>query len=225
MKITYLGHAAFLVEGEKIKALFGPFLTGNPLSAANEKEMTGITHIFVTHGHDDHIGDTEAIAKRCGSLVICNHELGYHFSRKGLKTHTMHIGGRIQMEFGTVKMVNALHGSGIITDKGMAYGGNPGGFVVEIEGKKIYHAGDTGLTKDMELLEEEDIYAAFLPVGGNYTMDVLDAVRAVGFIKPKITVPMHFNTFGLIKADPEKFREEASGTEVIVLKPGETLSV
>jgi L-ascorbate metabolism protein UlaG (beta-lactamase superfamily) len=136
----------------------------------------------------------------------------------------MHIGGRTKFDFGTVKMTNALHGSGISENGNMIYGGNPGGFIIEVNGKKIYHAGDTGLTYDMKLLEDEKIDVAFLPIGGNYTMDIEDALKAVDFIKPKTVVPMHYNTFGIINADPEIFKSKAS-SNVIILNVNESMNV
>ena len=217
MKITFLGHAAFLLEADNLKGLIDPFIDGNPAHKIKSKDLTGITHIFVTHGHSDHLGDTVSIAKRNGSVVVCNHEIGYYLRTQGVNVSTMHIGGKKKMEFGTVKMTNALHGSGIDTDDGLLYGGNPGGFVIEAGGKKVYHAGDTGLTLDMKLLECENIDVALLPVGGNFTMDVEDAVKAVDFIKPKIVVPMHYNTFSGIKADTDYFKKAVKGAEVRIL--------
>lgn len=225
MKLTFLGHSAFLLTAPHIKALVDPFLSGNPLAAVPPDAMTEITHIFVTHGHGDHLGDTEMIAKKCDSLVVCNAELSFFLKQKGLRTHAMHIGGRISMEFGSVKMVPALHGSGITVGNEMIYGGNPCGFVIEADGKKVYHAGDTGLTKDMELLAEEGIHAALLPIGGNYTMDIRDAVRSVELIKPKLAIPMHYSTFELIKADPQVFKELVPGAEVRILGIGDSLEL
>ena len=121
-------------------------------------------------------------------------------------------------------MTPALHGSGILTEKGMICGGNPGGFVIEVEGRKIYHAGDTGLTMDMKLLEVENIDLALLPIGGNFTMDITDAARAVEFIAPKVTIPMHYNTSPFIEVDPELFRKKSDG-EVVILKPGESYEI
>lgn len=225
MKITYYGHSAFLVEARNIKALIDPFLSGNPQCCADINNITGITHIFITHGHSDHMGDTEFFAHKYGSLIICNYEIGTYLSSKGLDVHKMHVGGRVQLDFGTVKMTSAVHGSGIETEDGFLYGGNPGGYVISIGDRKIYHAGDTGLTMDMKLLQDEKIDAALLPIGGNFTMDIEDAVKAVGFIKPKLTVPMHYSTFDLIKADPAEFKEKVKTAEVYILQPGESIEI
>jgi L-ascorbate metabolism protein UlaG (beta-lactamase superfamily) len=225
MKIRFLGHSAFMIEGRTIKALVDPFISGNPNSGIGVDELKGITHIFVTHGHGDHLGDTINIAKSNNSKVICNFEIGQYLSDKGLSVHTMHIGGRTSFEFGIVKMTPALHGSGIYNGEYFICGGNPCGFLIELEGKKVYHAGDTGLTMDMKLLEDENIDVALIPIGGNYTMDIYDAAKAVEFIKPKLVVPMHYNTFPVIKADPEKFRESVRNTGVRVMSIGETIEI
>ncbi|NLK63677.1 MAG: metal-dependent hydrolase [Tissierellia bacterium] len=224
MKLTFLGHSAILIEEGNFKGLVDPFISGNPLCKITVDDLVGITHIFVTHGHGDHIGDTVDIARRNQSLIITNHEISMYFSKFKLRTHAMHIGGRTKFDFGRVKMTNALHGSGISDKDNMICGGNPGGFIIEVNGKKIYHAGDTGLTYDMKLLEDEKIDVAFLPIGGNYTMDIDDAVKAADFIKAKIVVPMHYNTFGLITADPEIFKNKAA-SNVIILDINESMIV
>ncbi len=222
MKITYFGHSAFLVQAKEFNALIDPFLTGNPHTNITPDDLENITHIFVTHGHNDHLGDTEIIAKKCNSLVICNAEIADFLSQKGIKTHSMHIGGRKSFAFGTVKMTPALHGSGITSKEGMIEGGNPGGFVLEIEGKKIYHAGDTGLSMEMKLLERENIDLALLPIGGNFTMDVEDATVATEFIKPKMVIPMHYKTFPVLEGSPEEFQNKIKDTEIKILNPGES---
>ncbi|MCR3956955.1 MAG: metal-dependent hydrolase [Gudongella sp.] len=154
--------------------------------------------------------------------MITNAEISDYLSSKGLRIHAMHIGGRFRFDFGTVKMTPALHGSGIKTDKGMLYGGNPGGFVIEANGKKVYHAGDTGLTMDMKLLEAENIDVAMLPIGGNFTMDIDDAIIATEFVKPKKLIPMHFDTFQVIKADPLEFKGKNKTCETVILDIGES---
>lgn len=225
MKIKYIGHSAFMIEGGEIKALIDPFISGNPNSSISVDELKDITHIFVTHGHGDHLGDTVNIAKKNNAIVICNFEIGQYLSNKGLSVHTMHIGGRTSFEFGKVKMTPALHGSGIYNGDHLICGGSPCGFVIELEGKKVYHAGDTGLTMDMKLLEDENVDLALIPIGGNYTMDIYDAVKAVDFIKPKLVVPMHYDTFPLIKADPIEFKENIKNSEVKIISVGESIEI
>ncbi len=225
MKLTFLGHSALLIEEGNFKGLIDPYIRGNSLCKVCIEDLNGITHIFVTHGHGDHIGDTVEIAKRNNSLIIANAEISAYLGKFKLRTHAMHIGGRTKFDFGRVKMTNALHGSGISDNGNMIYGGNPGGFVIEINGKKIYHAGDTGLTYDMKLLEDEKIDAAFLPIGGNYTMDIDDAVTATDFIKAKTVVPMHYNTFGIINADPDEFKNKVKSSDVIILDINESMNI
>ena len=225
MKLTYLGHSVLLIEEGEFKGIIDPFITGNPLCKISVEDLYNITHIFITHGHGDHIGDTVQIARMNNSLIITNHEIADFLGKSKLRTHSMHIGGRTKFDFGTVKMTNALHGSGISYNGNIICGGNPGGFVIEINGKKIYHAGDTGLTYDMKLLEDEKIDAAFIPIGGNYTMDIDDAVKAVDFIKPKITVPIHYNTFEVINADPEIFKNKVKSSQVVILNVNESMNI
>ena len=223
MKLNFIGHATFYFETEHVKAIIDPFINGNPVSKITTSDIKDLTHIFVTHGHNDHLGDTVELAKEHNALVITNYEIASHLAEQGVSVHPMHIGGRTTFDFGDVKMTPALHGSAIQTESGLVDGGNPGGFLITIDGQSIYHAGDTGLTMDMKLLEEEHIDVALLPIGGNFTMDIKDAVRAVDFIKPKKVVPMHYNTFGLIQADPEIFKNSIQESEVIIMSPGDHL--
>lgn len=225
MKIRFLGHACFYVEEGNWKALIDPFISNNPQASADPSDFGDITHIFVTHGHGDHLGDAALISNKSNATVITNYEIASYLGGKNVPTHPMHIGGRKKFDFGTVKMTPALHGSGIETIGGFIYGGNPCGFVIEVNGKKIYHAGDTGLTMDMKLLEIEHIDVAMLPIGGNFTMDIEDALRAVEFIKPKKVIPMHYGTFPVIQADPAVFKERVKEAEVIILKPGDTYAL
>lgn len=226
MKITYFGHSVFMIEENDFKAIIDPFIRGNKLCNITVDDIGQLTHIFVTHGHGDHIGDTIELAKKTNALVISNAEISNYFASKGLtKLHSMHLGGRHRFDFGVVKMTNAIHGSGIQDDGKIIEGGNPGGFLIEINNKKIYHAGDTGLTYDMKLLEEENIDIAFVPIGGNYTMDVKDAVKAVEFIKPKVAIPMHYNTFPVVETDPGEFKEKVKTSEVIVMDFNESIEM
>lgn len=225
MKVWYLSHSVVLLESKGMKGIIDPFITGNPNCPVNLEDLDNITHIFVTHGHGDHLGDTVELAKKWGSKIICNFEIGNYLEKYQLDIHTMHIGGRVQLDFGIVKMTPALHGSGIQNGTEIINGGNPCGFVIQVRDKKIYHAGDTGLTMDMKLLEDEKIDLAFLPIGGNYTMDIEDAVKAVEFIKPKTVVPMHYDTFPVIEADPYIFKSNVKDIDVKVLSYGESIEL
>ena len=225
MKVTFLGQSVVLIENRNFKAIKDQFIIGNGQCPIKADELDGLTHIFITHGHSDHMGDCIELAKKCRATVIANHEIAHYLTKKEVEVHSMHIGGKFIFDFGSVKMTPALHGSGIEDGDEMLYGGNPCGFLIEIDGKKLYHAGDTGLTMDMRLLEDEHIDLAFLPIGGNFTMDVKDAARACEFIKPDRVVPMHYDTFDLIKADPNKFKKRAEYAEVVILNPGDAVEL
>jgi len=224
--IRFLGHSAFSIEGKGLRALIDPFLSGSGVAPVGASEFKDRNYIFVTHGHADHIGDTVEIAKASGATVVTNVEVGHYLTAKGATCHPMQVGGVYRFPFGKVRMTPAWHGSGIVEDDQMICGGTPGGFVIEVEGKKLYHAGDTGLTMEMKLLEEEDIDVAMLPIGGNFTMDIDDAVRAVGFIRPRIVIPMHYGTFDVIQADPEEFAAKVTETaEVRILGIGDSTEI
>lgn len=228
-RLTYLGHSAFYLEGKDIRALIDPFLSGNPAASEGPDARDELDYIFVTHAHGDHLGDTVEIARRTGAKVFATNELAQYLAGKGLETIGMHIGGRASFPFGRVKLTPAHHGSSIFEGGKMVYSDVPCGFLIEVDGRKIYHAGDTGLSMEMKLLAYEDVDVALLPIGGFYVMDAEDAARAVGFIKPIITVPIHYDTFPQIKANPAAFvghmKRIGADTRVEALIPGDTLEV
>jgi L-ascorbate metabolism protein UlaG (beta-lactamase superfamily) len=224
-KITWYGHSCFLIETQGAQLLIDPFLTGNPMAPVRA-DAVNPHYIFVSHGHSDHLGDAVAIAKRTGATVISNFELQCWFVAQGVEnTHPQHIGGGYNYPWGRVKLTIAHHGSGLPDG---SYGGNPAGFLFYLEGKKVYHACDTCLFYDMKLIGEEGIDLAILPIGDNFTMGPDDALRAVKLIEPKQVVPIHYNTFDVIKQDPYAWArrvQDETSAKAIVMKPGDTLEL
>ena len=223
MKLTYLGHSAFIIQTDTHNIIIDPFIKDNPLCKIDLHELPKIHYILITHGHSDHIGDTVEIARRHNSIVICNFEIAQYLDKYNINYHAMHIGGRTSTEFGKVKMTPAIHGSSITEGTHIIYAGVACGFLIEIENVKLYHAGDTALTYDMKLLEKEAIDYAILPIGGNFTMDLEDSLQALEMIRPKKAIPMHYNTFELIKEDPNRFKSPLC--EVIVMNPHDSIDI
>ena len=224
-KITWLGHAALQLETDGQNILVDPYLSENP-AASEGPEATNPDFILVSHGHDDHVGDTVAIARRTGALVITNYEICSWLRERGLTTHAQHIGGGHRHPFGYLKFTQALHGSGLPDGSN---GGNPVGFLLTTnEGKKIYLAMDTGLFGDMQLIGDEGLDLAVIPIGDNFTMGPDDALRAVKFLHPKHVIPIHYDTWEVIEQDPNEWAERVEAetdTKVHVLKPGESFTL
>ena len=225
INVTWYSHASFLIETDKVRLLVDPFISDNPLSPVKADEVQA-DFIFVSHGHGDHVGDSVPIAKRTGAVVVSNYEIQNWITAQGVQhSHPLHIGGGFDWPWGRVKLTIAHHGS-MLPDG--SYGGNPGGFLFYLNGKKIYHACDTGLFFDMKLIGEEGIDLAILPIGDNFTMGPDDALRAVKLIEPMQVVPIHYNTFDVIKQDAQAWAirvKKETGTDVVVMKPGDTISL
>lgn len=222
LKITYYGHSVFLLDDGKTKLIIDPFIEGNPLSPIKEKDVN-VSYIVVTHGHGDHLGDAIGISKRCDATIIAVNELANYVAGKGAKAHNMHIGGGFNFPFGRVKFTIAHHGSS--SGEG-TYTGEPSGVLVTMGGKTVYHTGDTGLFSDMKLIGEMNpVDVMLLPIGDNFTMGIDDAVKAVELVNPKFVVPMHYNTFPVIEADPNVFMAKvtAKGFKGKVFNFGETV--
>jgi L-ascorbate metabolism protein UlaG (beta-lactamase superfamily) len=225
IKATWLGHSCWTIEGGGHSLIIDPFLSGNPL-ATKKVEDIKVDFIVITHGHGDHVGDALAIAKRNKALIIANYEIVAWCQNQGAQGHPLHVGGGAAFPFGRAKLTIAHHGSALPDGSN---GGSPCGVVLEMEDKRIYHSGDTGLFYDMKLIGEDGLDLTFLPIGDNFTMGITDAVKAAKLLGAKVVIPMHYNTFDLVKADPEDFKKrvgkEVPGTECVVLKPGESFSL
>lgn len=221
LKYTFYGHACFQLDDGEYKILVDPFLSGNPQATVSPREVEA-NYILVSHGHDDHFGDAPEIAAALDAeliaipeiLTICGSRVD-----KAINAHGMNIGGTLNLPFGSVKMVPALHSSGV-------EGGVACGFVIKIFGKTIYYSGDTALFSDMKLIGEADpIDYAILPIGDNYTMGINDAAKAVELLQAKNVIPVHYGTWGIINQNPEDFRKLVVGAEVQVVSPGQSIDL
>ena len=223
-QVRFLGHSCVAITEGSHKLIIDPFLNDNPQSPIKADDID-VNYILVTHGHGDHIGDTFSIARRCKATVIANFELAKLCAKQGLDIHPMHIGGAHKFDFGRVKLTIAHHGGGY-GDGASIYTGPATGMLVTIGGKTVYHPGDTGLFYDMKLIGElNQIDLAFLPIGDNFTMGIDDAVKAVEFLRPKKVVPIHYKTWDIINSEPEEFKKKVKGSEVVILKPGDSLDI
>src|SRR5437588_888697 len=223
MDLRFLGHACFALSDGDTTVLVDPFLTGNPKAAANADEVKATT-ILLTHGHPDHLGDTVAIAKRTGAPVVAIVELANEIGGQGVEVRDPNLGGTVEFDWGWVKLVPAWHTS--TTPNGTV--NTPAGLVINFKDTIIYHLGDTCLFSDLQLVgKRAPIDVALMCIGGHYTMDRFDAVDAAQLVGAKTVIPCHYNTFPPIETDAQAFKsdvESATGSNVVVLEPGETHS-
>jgi L-ascorbate metabolism protein UlaG (beta-lactamase superfamily) len=219
--LTWLGHSCFRIDVAGIMVLIDPFITENPSAKVKADELFPDI-IAVTHGHSDHLGDTVEIAKRTGCTVVCIHELSKYLKSKGVKTEGMNIGGTVKVRNLIFTMTDARHSSSIDEAGREIDGGRAAGFIIKAGETSVYHAGDTGLFGDMELISR--LYSpdvAILPIGGRYTMGPEDAALAVEMLRPKTVVPMHYNTFDVISQDPQVFEgyvKTVSDADVLIME-------
>lgn len=227
MKVSYHGHSVVKVEANGKTILFDPFITGNDLTDLKADDVQ-VDVILLTHGHNDHVGDTVDLALKNDALVVAPFELAEYLGWQGVRVHEMHIGGAHEFDFGKVKLTQAFHGSSY-TDyetKTIVYTGMPSGILLTIDGKTIFHAGDTALFSDMKLIGElNDIDVAFLPIGDNFTMGPDDAVLAAKWLNASTVVPIHFNTFPVIEQNPQEFVSKLPEGVGRVLEVGEVIEL
>ncbi|WP_416151490.1 metal-dependent hydrolase [Salipaludibacillus sp. HK11] len=227
MKLSFHGHSVVKIETNGTNIYIDPFITGNGMTDLTS-DNTKADVILLTHGHNDHVGDTVEIAKKNDALVVAPFELATYLGWKGVNTHPMHIGGAHEFAFGKVKYTQAFHGSSYTEEENqrIIYTGMPGGILFSSEGKTIYHAGDTALFSDLKLIGEyNDIDVAFLPIGDNFTMGPRDALIAAEWVNAKKVVPIHYNTFPVIEQDAVKFAREVKSGKGIALQAGEQITI
>lgn len=226
MKVTYLGHASLLIEANGKSIVVDPFITPNELAKVIKFDELKADYIVVTHAHQDHVYDVEELAKRTGALIISNAEIAGYYAAKGLNTHGMNTGGKFDFDFGSIRSTIAFHSSSFADG---TYGGDPNGYIIEAEGKRIYIAGDTALTYEMKLIPEVvgEINLAILPIGDNFTMGARDAVRAAEFVEATKVLGYHFDTFPPIKIDKAEAKSLFfnQNIELVLLEIGEDLTV
>lgn len=226
MKITFYGHNSIGIELSGMHILVDPFITGNPLASESiDINNLKADYILLTHAHQDHILDAEAIAKNTDAIIVSNFEITTFYSVKGIKTHPMNHGGSWKFDFGIVKYVNAIHSSSFPDG---TYGGQPGGFVIEGEHKNIYIAGDTALNMDMKLIPmTTKLDLAILPIGDNFTMGIDDAIIASEFVNCDKILGVHYDTFGYIEIDHEEAKRKFydSGKDLMLLEIGGSIEL
>jgi len=225
-QLTWLSHGSWLMETSDSRILLDPFLTDNPAATAKPADFDDVSHILISHGHFDHVADAAAIAKQSGAVIVAIFEIAQWFeSQHGVEsTVGMNLGGAIELPWGTVKMIPALHSS-VLPDG--TYGGDPAGFLLTIEGKRVYFACDTALFSDMKLYAH-GVDIAVLPIGDLFTMGIEDSIAATKLIEPKKVLPAHYNTWPPIEQDGEAWAERIrtdTTAEPVLLKGGGSIGI
>ncbi|MDE2975487.1 MAG: metal-dependent hydrolase [Gemmatimonadota bacterium] len=225
-KLTFHGQSAFTVETEDgTRLVIDPFFDDSPVSDIKRAEAGPVDYVLCTHGHFDHFADAIPLARETGATLVSTFEIVSFAETQGIaNTHPMHIGGAFDFPFGRAKMTPAIHGGQVHGDETGRFTTTPGGFLLHLDGRRIYHAGDTALTLDLQLLRGK-VDVAILPIGDNFTMGPEDAAAAVGLVEPEVVIPVHYDTWPLIAQDPERFRDLVGDrARVQVMGPGDAFA-
>ncbi len=218
MKITWLGHSALKIEGSRT-VFIDPFLSGNPKASLQAHSIDRADIVIVSHDHSDHLGDSFAICRKTGATLVALHEIGLAAQEKNIKAEGIGIGGTVNVAGVDVSLVPAFHSAGL--------GGTAAGIIITMDGKTVYHAGDTGLTLEMKLIGEmyrPDI--AFLPIDGRFNMTPRLAAKAVELLGIPRVVPIHYDTFPAVHSSPQEFKKLVGpASEVLILQPGESVEI
>jgi L-ascorbate metabolism protein UlaG (beta-lactamase superfamily) len=226
-RLTFHGHSTFTIQlRDGTRIALDPWFDDSPVSDIKSGDIDELDYIFCTHGHADHFADAIPLAKKTGAMLVSTYEIVSFVQTQGVENaHPLHIGGGYRFPFGYVKMTAALHGGQVHGDETGQFTTVPGGFLFEMDGKRLYAAGDTALLTDMQLLKGQ-VDVALLPIGDNFTMGPDDAVRAVEFIEPSVVIPIHYNTFPPIQQDPAEFAFKVGDrAEVWILEAGDEVDI
>lgn len=226
MHVTYLGHSCFAVETGQTRIVIDPGAFENPDGPVPIDRLR-CDFVLLSHGHEDHASRALEVAQAYGATIVANYEIAEFFAAQGVTTHGMNPGGGWKFPFGRVKLTLAHHTSSMEAGLRPLYLGVACGLIIEAEGKRLYHAGDTALFLDMQVIARGGLDAALLPIGDNFTMGPDDALDALDLLKPKVAVPMHYNTWPPIAQDADAFVRDAAarGHAVRALGPGESLEI
>lgn len=226
MRIQYLGHASLSIEANGKHIIVDPFITPNELASHIDFESLEADYIVITHAHQDHVYDVEALAKRTGAKIISNAEIASYYGTKGFEAHGMNTGGKFSFEFGSIQSTIAFHSSSFADG---TYGGDPNGYIIESEGKRVYIAGDTALTYEMKLIPDTigQLDLAILPIGDNFTMGAKSASIAAEFVQATKVLGYHYDTFPPIKIDKSEAKSIFfnRNIQLVLLDIGEHLAV